>query len=483
MKMMAVLWVIVATTVAGGEVITVDDDGPADFNNIAAAIEHASHGDEIVLEPGVYAGTGNCGLEFGGKSITLRSRYGPDVTVIDCGGEYFGIEICDNWTAPAGIKGLTIRRSHYGAIKVCSSTPPRGSYSYSPGYAPVTIADCNFVESDYSSILMDGHDNVTVIRCRIVGGERTGIYSFMSGPQIRNCVVAANASYGIQASWAQVSNCTVVGNGSIGIYMSGGSAVNCIVRDNGLAQIRDTSGSATVTYSNVSGGWVGAGNIDCDPCFADADANDYHLRSRAGRWDDALKQWVTDDVCSACIDAGDPASAIGFEPFPNGGRVNIGAYGATNQASKSYFGGDNCQTIVAGDINGDCKVDFRDFVILAMQWGRNEPPSVSIVRPAYNDDIYCYQQDEPVVFEAEAFDPGGAVVKVEFFVDGQQVGEEIGKIGEDTDGGDGWSAEWIWWGDWGHYNEGTYKVSAVATDDGGTSVESNPVTFHIYGPK
>jgi hypothetical protein len=27
-----------------------------------------------------------------------------------------------------------------------------------------------------------------------------------------------------------------------------------------------------------------------------------------------------------------------------------------------------CETIVAGDINGDCKVDFKDFAFMAFHW-------------------------------------------------------------------------------------------------------------------
>jgi len=45
--------------------------------------------------------------------------------------------------------------------------------------------------------------------------------------------------------------------------------------------------------------------------------------------------WVLDDVTSPCIDAGDPNSPIGLEPFPNGTTINMGAYGGTEQASKS----------------------------------------------------------------------------------------------------------------------------------------------------
>ena len=38
---------------------TVDDDGKADFDNIQAAVDAASNGDEIIVMPGTYTGTGS----------------------------------------------------------------------------------------------------------------------------------------------------------------------------------------------------------------------------------------------------------------------------------------------------------------------------------------------------------------------------------------------------------------------------------------
>jgi hypothetical protein len=131
-------------------------------------------------------------------------------------------------------------------------------------------------------------------------------------------------------------------------------------------------------------GWK-AENIQADPYFAEPgywdpngtpeDINDdfwvdgdYHLKSQAGRWDPNSQSWVKDDVTSPCIDAGEPMSPIGHEPFPNGGIINMGAYGGTAEASKSYFGEPICEVIIAGDINGDCKVDFADFVLMARHW-------------------------------------------------------------------------------------------------------------------
>jgi len=105
-----------------------------------------------------------------------------------------------------------------------------------------------------------------------------------------------------------------------------------------------------------------------DPLFVDPNGDDYHLKSQGGRWDRNHRNWVIEDVTSPCVDAGDPSSWIGDEPFPNGGRINMGAYGGTAEASKSYFGQLACNAVVPGDINGDCRVDMRDLALMAVHW-------------------------------------------------------------------------------------------------------------------
>jgi hypothetical protein len=70
-----------------------------------------------------------------------------------------------------------------------------------------------------------------------------------------------------------------------------------------------------------------------NPCFADAASHDYHLMSEYGRWDGT--KYVKDSVTSPCIDAGDPNSDYSNEPMENGGRINIGRYGNTSEASLS----------------------------------------------------------------------------------------------------------------------------------------------------
>jgi hypothetical protein len=53
---------------------------------ITAAAANASPPDEIVVADGIYTGTGNKDLDFGGKIIKLRSENGPANCIIDCEG-------------------------------------------------------------------------------------------------------------------------------------------------------------------------------------------------------------------------------------------------------------------------------------------------------------------------------------------------------------------------------------------------------------
>lgn len=262
------------------------------------------------------------------------------------------------------------------------------------------------------------------------GGDEDECY-----PILTNCIFSGNCAEkdggGIRNWWGDLTliNCTFTGNsaegygGGVDNHDNGRSTIinctfamnsaangnalscksrpfstfepyacltNCILWD-GDNEIWDPESRVTVTYSDVYSGWPGEGNIDTDPCFVDPgywdpngtpdDPNDdfwvdgdYHLKSQSGRWDPISQTWVQDDVTGLCIDAGDPLSPIGFEPFPNGGIINMGAYGGTTEASKSYFGKPPCETIVAGDINGDCEVNFLDFRLMALHWCEDNNP-------------------------------------------------------------------------------------------------------------
>ena len=178
-------------------------------------------------------------------------------------------------------------------------------------------------------------------------------YDF-SNPTLTNCTFSGNSSGcdgGGMLNWSDCSpmltNCTFSGNSAIsnGGVMANFSRckstlTNCILWGNTASSRSpiynaDMSCSVTVSYSNVQGGWPGETNIQADPYFADPNNGDCHLRSEAGRWDPATEDWVVDDVTSPCIDRGDPNSTVGDEPDPNGGIINMGAYGGTAEASMS----------------------------------------------------------------------------------------------------------------------------------------------------
>ena len=264
----------------------------------------------------------------------------------------------------------------------------------------VTLEDCVFVNNRAPSGggVYNYRCDPVFVRCHFSGNaaEYSGGAIFNTDgcvTTLRGCVLTGNTA---QESGGAIychaydgtyqldcTSCTFSGNRSplgralacqthLWVGPQGVRLANCILWDGGSEIWTDRTAAMLVTHCDVQGGWPGDGNIDSDPGFADAEDGDYHLNSQAGRWDATAEQWVTDNVTSPCIDAGDPASPIGHEPFPNGGRINMGAYGATAQASKSYFGGPPCQTIIAGDVNGDCVVDLADVAIVALHWLTDE---------------------------------------------------------------------------------------------------------------
>jgi hypothetical protein len=228
-----------------------------------------------------------------------------------------------------------------------------------------------------------GRDSNCVVEGFVITGGRhptAGAVLCSSGsPTFVHCLLVGNRSFGpggaivcCSDSNAVFTNCTLADNysgpdGAIVRSVNSHIVVtNSILWGNEPGQIAaDDAGSVMIQYTDVAGGWpyfaAVPNNRDCDPQFAQRgfwanpsdpsvilqpavlDAvwvgGDYHLKSPAGRWDGEVESWVMDAVMSPCIDAGDPAGPVGPEPSPNGGLVNIGAYGGTSQASKSTLSG------------------------------------------------------------------------------------------------------------------------------------------------
>jgi predicted outer membrane repeat protein len=394
---------VIAISPCFARTIIVDDNGPADFNNIQAAINDSNNGDTVLVQPGIYTGNGNRDIDFLGKAIVVRSAdpNNSDIianTIVDCGGtNHRGFRFTHSEGRNSILEGLTITGA---SIQVMCEA---GAGVYING-ASSTIKKCivinNHAELDPMSlcycygggIYIGNGSNPLVVDCVInensVGdfGWGGGIYcAFNSQATIRNCLISSNTAIGYDSRGGGIYcessciltlvNCTIADNlasqGCGGIYFDMYNSpvktvTNSILWGNSPGQIYPSgNASIVVTYSDVSGGWPGTGNINADPRFANTGDGDYHLRSQAGRWNPNTQSWVKDFDTSPCIDAGDPNSDWPAELWPNDKRINMGAYGGTPQASMSLSEAGN----IANLDNDPCDIiDFNDLKVFAEKW-------------------------------------------------------------------------------------------------------------------
>ncbi len=180
--------------------------------------------------------------------------------------------------------------------------------------------------------------------------EFGGAFAVDSGPGTRatliNCTIAYNASYydrdqggnglaisedGVDMVNVDVKNTIFWRNSMI----AGGKEINA--SGNGVLKI-DFSDIDEELEANPHL-QLGTGNFRLDPLFADPQNDDFHLKSKSGRWNPSAANregaWVLDDVNSPGLDTGDPNSIFQNETIPNGGRINLGAWGNTAEASRS----------------------------------------------------------------------------------------------------------------------------------------------------
>lgn len=210
-----------------------------------------------------------------------------------------------------------------------------GVLIYNPGntaYLSYNIITGNFAPTIGSGVFIDEgatayleHELIYANRCPHDGGAAFYIDggAGTSRATLRNCTIANH-------------QCPNVANGGNAIYVdpeAEATVENSILWGN-IDDFMLTPGSSlTVRYTLSQEPISGEGNFQADPLFADPAAGDFHVRSQAGRWSNG--QWVIDDVTSPAIDVGDPAVTCPSEPAPNGGRLNLGAYGDTAEASLS----------------------------------------------------------------------------------------------------------------------------------------------------
>ncbi|MHC4147973.1 MAG: right-handed parallel beta-helix repeat-containing protein [Planctomycetota bacterium] len=334
------------------------------------------------------------------EGFTITGGHADGISPEDCGGGMYNFtgsptvskcKFIENYVLTMG-GGMFNREGSSPVISNCTfisnvSDDDGGGIRNYLNCDPV-ISNCEFIDNvafeDGGGINNRKNSNAIISNCVFIGNiaasgggmeNHVGHAAATGEVTVVNCLFIGNIGEeggGMRNTDPNpvVTNCTFVGNIGSGMRNDSGSipeVKNCIFRGNTGGSF-DGSSSPVVTFSNIEGGFAGTGNLNTDPLFADTAGGDYHLKSEAGHWDANGQSWVQDEVTSRCVDAGDPGNAIGYELHPNGGVINMGAYGGTVQASRSYFGGGVCEEAITGDVNGDCRVDFIDFSIIAFHW-------------------------------------------------------------------------------------------------------------------
>ncbi|MHC4214538.1 MAG: right-handed parallel beta-helix repeat-containing protein [Planctomycetota bacterium] len=267
--------------------------------------------------------------------------------------------------------------------------------------AELMVIGCTFIQN--SAALEGGgvtseDDKVTLRNCTFQQNTATwgaGMHNSHYGATVNNCTFMSNSAVngggicmkelreGDQTQ--RITHCTFSSNtaddygGAVSVRFQGNLIMtNCILWENlafeGPQISLELAGNLSASYCCVQGGlsdiyttsatvdWP-TGNIDVDPCFADAVGGDCHLRSTGGRWDPNQNTWVIDANSSLCIDAGNPGCTLDNEPLPNGDRVNMGAYGRTAEASRSPTDWN-----VLADLTNDRVVDYKDLRVFVDYW-------------------------------------------------------------------------------------------------------------------
>jgi hypothetical protein len=210
-------------------------------------------------------------------------------------------------------------------------------------------------------VAASGHQSIRLVT---LAGGSIGVDIAGAGTVVRNCVIRGMSDAGISVRGnAEIVNNTIVRNAVAGVRSLGSSAArNNIVQDNGVG----FSGHVTSTYNDVSDGYGGVrpgiGDLHTPVLFLDEATGDYR-----------------EAALQPSLDAGDRRDDYANEPSPNGGRINLGAFGntvlaaASSEAPASGGGGSSCgasASVLPPDSWGFAVAALILLLLGMLNWGR-----------------------------------------------------------------------------------------------------------------
>ncbi|MBN2560467.1 MAG: right-handed parallel beta-helix repeat-containing protein [Phycisphaerae bacterium] len=289
-----------------------------------------------------------------------------------------------------------------------------------------TVADCTFNENSGANGggMYNFASSPTVIGCTFSGNSAVkglgggGMLNASSNPTVTNCTFSANSETdclggGGMFNWVSspvVTNCTFTGNvaccggGIYGLADSSPTVTNCILYGNTAGEVHGDS--PIITYTDVRGGWPGAGNINADPLFAYPEGGDggrdgwegvgYHLRAGSpcvntgsNYAPDLLDEDITGNprIQHCRVDMGAYESphvpVTSVDCNGNGQEDNCDVFTGLSQDCNQNHVPDECEAWC--DFDGDAVVDGNDYAIFLSAFG-SESYDEAFVRCADHDD-------------------------------------------------------------------------------------------------